>query len=110
MIDIIKLLTGETEEALLNYWIDKACIVIKEYLKRDLGIEEIKKLYKDAVIQLVVDEQKKYTKDKKYGSGVVSFSQGERSINFNVESAVTGKITLTSEVKALLPKPLLRMV
>lgn len=109
MIDIIKLLTGITEDELINYWIEKACVVIKEYLKRDLEIDDIKTKYKDAVIQLVVDESNKHKKDKKYGSGITSVTQGQRSVSFNSENTATGKITLTSEVKALLPKPLLRM-
>lgn len=107
MIEIIKKLTKETDESLINYWIEKASNVIKEYLRTDKTIEEIQMKYKDAVIQLVVDEFKKVDKDRKYNN-LVQVSQGARSMQFQTESVVTGRITLTSEVKALLPKPKVR--
>lgn len=107
MKELIKLLSKETNDLLIEYWIDKASNTIKEYLRCEYTLEEIQTKYKDAVIQLVVDEFKKVDKDRKYAN-VVQVGQGARSMQFNVESVVTGRITLTSEVKALLPKPRLR--
>lgn len=107
MKDIIKIITKETNDILIDYWIEKASNCIIEYLKCNLTVLEVQTKYKDAVIQLVVDEYKKVDKDRKYAN-VVQASQGARSVQFNTESVVTGRITMTSEVKALLPKPILR--
>lgn len=100
MKDIIKLLTKENNDILIDYWIDKASNTIIEYLKCKLTVSEVQALYKDAIIKLVCN----YSKVNKDGGIVTSKSQGARSVSY----AITEGQELDKSVKALLPKPVLR--
>lgn len=100
MIELLKRLTKESDETILAYWIDKAAVEIKEYLKVDCGLEIIIEKYDKAIIQLVCN----YVKVDKEGGVIASKSQGQRSVNY-----VAGEgIEFDKRVKNLLPKPRLR--
>ncbi|MDS0525462.1 hypothetical protein NNC19_07210 [Clostridium sp. SHJSY1] len=77
-----------------------ACLSIKNYLKVDDDLEEIKEKYPLAVKKLIknsigIDKLKPV-------AGIKSMNQGSRSVTFddNVESLV-----ITEDIKMLLPKP-----
>ena len=100
MKEIIKLLIKETNDILIDYWIEKASNSIIEYLKCNLTALEVQAKYKDAVIKLVCN----YASVNKDGGIVTSKSQGARSVSY----AITEGYELDKSVKALLPKPVLR--
>lgn len=81
----------------------KAIIVIKNYLNKNLSDEYIKKKYALAIDQLI-ENANKINSIKTVG--VKSMSEGNQSISFdsNVEAW-----SITSDVKALLPTPFVRM-
>lgn len=81
----------------------KAILVIRNYLNRNLSDEYIKKNYALAIDQLI-ENANKINSAKLVG--VKSMSEGNQSISFdsNVEAW-----SLTSDVKALLPTPFVRM-
>lgn len=101
MVDLIKLLTKETNDILIDYWIEKASNTIINYLKCNLTVLEVQTMYKDAVIKLVCN----YSLVNKDGGIVASKSQGARSVSYVTDTEAN---ELDKSVKALLPKPLLR--
>lgn len=100
MIEIIKKLTKVEDETLINYYIDKACTMIKEYLRTDKTTEDIQIRYKEAIIQAVVI----FSRETKEGGNVQSKSQGARSVTYVANTSNN----LDNSVKALLPKPKVR--
>lgn len=100
IIELLKKLTQEQDETILNYLINKSCTSIKNYLKEDLPKEIIITKYEDALIQAVVEYHSDYKNNLQY-AGVKRVSQGQRSIEF----AEVEKDSLSSDVKALLPRP-----
>lgn len=81
----------------------KAILVIKNYLNRNLSEEYIKKNYALAIDQLIENANKLNSRKL---VGVKSMSEGNQSISFdsNVEAW-----SMTTDVKALLPTPFVRM-
>lgn len=81
----------------------KAILAIKNYLNRNLSDEYIKKNYALAIDQLI-ENANKLNSTKPVG--VKSMSEGNQSISFesNLEAWA-----ITSDVKALLPTPYVRM-
>lgn len=81
----------------------KAILVIKNYLNKNLSNEYIKKNYAFAIDQLI-ENANRINSTKLVG--VKSMSEGNQSINFdsNVEAW-----SITTDVKALLPSPFVRM-
>lgn len=81
----------------------KAILVIKNYLNRNLSDEYIKKNYALAIDQLI-ENANKLNSTKLVG--VKSMSEGNQSISFdsNIEAW-----SISTDVKALLPTPFVRM-
>lgn len=81
----------------------KAILVIRNYLNRNLSDEYIKKNYTLAIDQLI-ENANKINSAKLVG--VKSMSEGNQSISFdsNIEAW-----SITTDVKALLPTPYVRM-
>lgn len=81
----------------------KAILVIKNYLNRNVSDNYIKKNYALAIDQLV-ENANRINSTKLVG--VKSMSEGNQSISFdsNIEAW-----SITSDVKALLPTPFVRM-
>ena len=81
----------------------KAILVIKNYLNRNVSDNYIKKNYALAIDQLI-ENANRINSIKTVG--VKSMSEGNQSISFdsNVEAW-----SITSDVKALLPTPFVRM-
>lgn len=91
--------------------LEKACIsAIRQYLNVD-GMEKftdeyIKETYSIA-IEVMKDSYTKSNMAKGGLSGVNSISQGSQSISFNTNNESNGFIS--DDVKALLPRPYLRL-
>ncbi|MFR2552727.1 MAG: hypothetical protein ACLS8D_12975 [Clostridioides difficile] len=51
-----------------------------------------------------------YHQSKQYKDGIVRITEGERSIEYNTQSVVTGRIVFTNEVKSMLPPPYVRLM
>lgn len=81
----------------------KAIIVIRNYLNKNLSDQYIKRNYALAIGQLI-ENANKINSAKLIG--VKSMSEGNQSISFdsNIEAW-----SITSDVKALLPTPFVRM-
>lgn len=81
----------------------KAILVIRNYLNRNLSDEYIKKNYALAIDQLIENAN---TLNARKLVGVKSMSEGNQSVSFdsNIEAW-----SITSDVKALLPIPFVRM-
>lgn len=81
----------------------KAVLVIRNYLNKDLSDVEIMSKYSLAIDQLIQNAKKLETMKI---TGVSSMSEGNQSISFvnGVEAW-----TVTPDVKALLPVPYVRM-
>lgn len=81
----------------------QAILVIRNYLNRNLSDEYIKKNYALAIDQLI-ENANKINSAKLVG--VKSMSEGNQSISFdsNIEAW-----SITTDVKALLPTPFVRM-
>lgn len=95
VLDDIKIITGSTEDTLLNLYIRKADTLIKNYLRLDNV--DIETTYPDAVIQYVVENYR-----QRGNEGIKQFSQGSRSGTYN-----SG---LSSDVKVLLPLPKIKLM
>lgn len=92
----IKIITGSTEDTLLNLYIRKADTLIKNYLRLDDTVD-IENTYTDAVIQYVVENYRQLGNE-----GIKQFSQGSRSGTYN-----SG---LSEDVKVLLPLPKIKLM
>lgn len=81
----------------------KAIVVIRNYLNKNLSDQYIKENYTLAIDQLI-ENANKINSAKLIG--VKSMSEGNQSISFdsNIEAW-----SITSDVKALLPTPFVRM-
>lgn len=81
----------------------KAILVIKNYLNRNLSDEYIKKNYALAIDQLIENANKL---NSTKSVGIKSKSEGNQSISFdsNIEAW-----SITTDIKALLPTPYVRM-
>lgn len=105
MLEEIKALTDITDDSkdtLLNYLIEKAVLIISNYLREDKLA--VKDSYKIAIIELVLNA---YNYQKSENSkGIKSMSQGQRSITFE-ESF---KVAFNDDVRALLPLPKVRLL
>ncbi len=102
----IKTLPGmeEIEDAVLNIYIKRAIVSIKNYLNNDnLELEDIRELYSDAIISMVTD----ITNSQSNGDREVkSVTQGARSITYADNSS---RVSMSSDTKSLLPLPYLKM-
>lgn len=73
-------------------------IAIRNYIRVQLTDEEIKTKYSFAIKLLVKNAQQLAKK----GVGIASMSQGARSVSYKDDVEI---MTITRDVKALLPKP-----
>lgn len=84
--------------------IENICVqAIKEYLNRPLTDEEVKSEYRVALMYMI-EETKEILKNTK--SGVSSISQGSQSISYD---STVQAFRVNESVKALLPKPSIRL-
>ena len=84
--------------------IENICVqAIKEYLNRPLTDEEVKSEYRVALMYML-EEAKEILKNTK--SGISSISQGSQSISYD---STVQAFRVNESVKALLPKPSIRL-
>jgi len=98
VLDDIKTLTGSTEDAVIQIYINRGITQIRNYLNlKDSDTTDIEANYSDALIEYVVEQYRKRGLE-----GTKQFSQGSRS----------GTLTdgLSNDVKTLLPKPYVRLM
>lgn len=100
LVDIIKKLTKNDDDIIINYWITKAIKQIIGYLNKDFTDEEVKTLYPEAIIEIVVA----FNLSNKQGN-VTSETQGARSKTY----AEVKENFITDNIKALLPKPYIKL-
>lgn len=88
----------------LDIDIENICVqAIKEYLNKPLTDEEVKSEYRVALMYMV-EEAKEILKNTK--SGISSISQGSQSISYD---STVQAFRVNESVKALLPKPSIRL-
>lgn len=100
MIDIIKKLSGEQDETIIQFHIKKACMSIRNYLNKTLEDAEIIASFESAVIQAVVNSI-----TNMQNKNVKSMTQGQRALTFS-----DNILSLGQDVKDLLPKPYMRLL
>lgn len=84
--------------------IENICVqAIKEYLNKPLTDEDVKSKYKVALMYMV-EEAKEILKNSK--TGISSISQGSQSISYD---STVQAFKVSENVKALLPKPSIRL-
>ena len=84
--------------------IENICVqAIKEYLNKPLTDEEVKSEYRVALMYMI-EEAKEILKNTK--SGISSISQGSQSISHD---STVQAFRINESVKALLPKPSIRL-
>lgn len=96
MLELMKLLLGITDnskDTILNFYIEKSILAIKNYSCLDVIPEQ----YNNAVVDLAIYFYK--NKDK---VGITSMAQGSRN-----QSIIDG---IPESIKACLPKPKIRVV
>jgi len=102
MIYKVKVLIGDEPDALIQIYIDRAVISIKNYLNNDrLTNEYIIENFEEAVISIAEGLHK--NKDSK---NIKSMSQGKRSVTYTDDN---GSV-ITEEISRLLPSPYVRMM
>jgi uncharacterized phage protein (predicted DNA packaging) len=107
MLEILKQLLGITDnskDALLNIYIDRATLIIQQYLNREQTTDEVQELYSTAIIYLV---EKAYNTKNNTKDGVKQIQQGQRNVVYrdNVDIFV-----LDDTVKFMLPLPLIGLM
>lgn len=98
VLDYVKILTGSTEDSVIQIYINRGITLIRNYLNlKNNNTTDIETTYSDALICYVIEQYRKRGLE-----GTKQFSQGSRS----------GTVTdgLSSDVKALLPKPYIRLM
>ena len=93
----------------LELLIKRAINQINNYLNKEFNESDAIKNFKYAIEQIVLDTYL-YQQSKQYKDGIVRITEGERSIEYNTQSVVTGKIVFTNEVKSMLPTPYVRLM
>ncbi len=93
----------------LELLIKRAINQINNYLNKNFSESDSIKNFKYAIEQIVLDTYL-YQQSKQYKDGVVRLTEGERSIEYNTQSVVTGRIVFTNEVKSMLPTPYVRLM
>ena len=84
--------------------LENICVqAIKEYLNKPLTDEEVKSKYRVALMYMV-EEAKEILKNSK--TGISSISQGSQSISYD---STVQAFKVNESVKALLPKPYVRL-
>ena len=84
--------------------LENICVqAIKEYLNKPLTDEEVKSEYRVALMYMI-EEAKEILKNTK--SGISSISQGSQSISYD---STVQAFRVNESVKALLPKPSIRL-
>ena len=84
--------------------LENICVqAIKEYLNKPLTDEEVKSEYRVALMYMV-EEAKEILKNSK--TGISSISQGSQSISYD---STVQAFKVSENVKALLPKPSLKL-
>lgn len=89
-----------------NYYISKATKVVYKYLNTDTLTDDIiLEKHKEVIIELVY---RSFIAKKNCANGIKSMTQGQRSVTY-VDSA-TSPMLLDDELKALLPRPKVRLL
>ena len=108
LIERMKLLAsveGYADDEIIQLHIDNSINAIFVYLNNpNLSIEDIIEKYPNAILQLA---KRQYVAEKEHLTGVSSMSQGSRSISY--ASAISFPYSIDDTIKALLPKPYLRL-
>lgn len=98
MLDTLKMLLGitdDTQDALLQYYIDLSIISITNYLHRELDA--------GTDTQVVYLAKYYYANKDSNSNSIQSIKQGQRSITYN-----TSNKSIPYEIKMLLPLPSVR--
>lgn len=93
-----------SKDTLLNIYIDRATLVIQQYLNRGQTTEEVQDLYSTAIIFLA---EKAYNTKKNTKDGIKQIQQGQRNVIYrdNVDL-----FSIDDTVKSMLPLPLIGLM
>lgn len=96
-----KYIENTTDEGLFTLYIQRAVTLIKNYLNNDkFTTEYIKNNFQDAICEIIVLAYK--SKDKE---NIKSITQGSRAVTYSDGT----HFALSDNVKALLPKPYIKI-
>ena len=92
-------ITDDTQDTLLQIYLDLATDAIKNYLCRDIAEEGLEK-------QISYLAQYFYINKDNAGNGIQSQTQGARSITYNISK----NTAIPEQIKSMLPLPSVRAV
>lgn len=93
----------------LELLIKRAINQINNYLNKEFSESDAIKNFKYAIEQIVLDTYN-YQNSRQFKEGILKMSEGDKSIEYNTQSVVTGRIVFTNEVKSMLPPPYVRLM
>lgn len=93
----------------LELLIKRAINQINNYLNKEFSENDAIKNFKYAIEQIVLDTYN-YQNSRQFKEGILKMSEGDKSIEYNTQSVVTGRIAFTNEVKSMLPTPYVRLM
>jgi hypothetical protein len=93
-----------SKDALLNIYIDRATLIIQQYLNRGQTTEEVQDLYSTSIIYIV---EKAYNTKNNTKDGIKQIQQGQRNVVYrdNVDL-----FFIDDTVKSMLPLPLIGLM
>jgi uncharacterized phage protein (predicted DNA packaging) len=107
LLETLKQLLGiedNSKDALLNVYIDRATLIIQQYLNREQTTDEVQELYSTAIIYFV---EKAYNTKNNTKDGVKQIQQGQRNIVYKDNVDI---FSIDDTVKSMLPLPLIGLM
>ncbi|WP_160678751.1 head-tail connector protein [Clostridium sp. C8-1-8] len=93
-----------SKDTLLNIYIDRATLVIQQYLNRGQTTDEVQELYSTAIIYLV---EKAYNTKNNTKDGIKQIQQGQRNVIYRDN---VNLFSIEDTVKSMLPLPLIGLM